>query len=112
MNKWSSVFVSELEHSYKRFKETGSCDTLKKTIRRGLRSTNDFERAFSCALINWLSTRHFDMRNEIPEQVMPLQDPAYPKVFDHPTASKESLVKAIPEFKEYNIYITYFGEKE
>lgn len=112
MNRWNAVFVSELEHSYRRYLDTKDGESFRKDIKRGLYSRDDFESAFCAALATWLATRGLDMTGEIPGYVKPLREPSFPKVYEHPTSDRECLKHSIPEFKKYNILITYFGEKE
>jgi len=112
MNKWNAVYVSELEHSYRRYLETHDPEPFKRDLYNGLLSTDEFEVAFAAALTEWMADRDFDMTDSIPTYIDPLTTPAFPKVYEHPTSDKTPLENTIPEFRKYNILISYFGEKE
>lgn len=110
MNVWNSVFVSEMMHSYKRFLDTKDTEKYKETLRNGLSSESDFERAFTAGIIEWLSSKHFDITSEINPESCTLPDAAFPKMYERPTADTDELRQALPEFQKYNVKIPYFGE--
>lgn len=110
MNLWNAVFVSEMSHNYERYVESKDEHSFRDKLKEGLMSSDEFGRAFTAGLIEWLASRHFDIRNEVKEVECVLKEPAFPSVYEHPTIDKRVLDASLPEFRKYNIFITHFGK--
>lgn len=109
MNVWDSVLVNEAVHNYKRYLDTKEEEKYKDMLCNGLSSDSAFERAFTAGVIEWLASRHFDITARIDSTACTLAEPAFPKMYEHPTADVSVLERALPEFRKYNVMIHYFG---
>lgn len=108
MNKWNSTFVDTMRCYYKSYVESKDERTFRERLSQGLMSPNEFYKAFTAGLIEWLADKHFDMRNELIPVECVLKSPSYPSVKEGETLDEQIKETALPAFKKYNIYITQF----
>lgn len=112
MSRWNSLFVSEMNHEYRRFLETKDVENFIRVLKEALSSDNEFKVAYTNGFIEWLKESGVSLDIEVKSCVV-LNPPVYPPLCMEPTFVKylkEYINNSLPEFRKYGVIIQKVGD--
>lgn len=112
MARWNSLFVSEMNHTISRFNQSGDVEALTEKLNIGMTSEDEFCRAYTFGVIDWLKNKGVVLDIALREVVV-LSPPALPPLYLEPAFVGKIgsyTERAIPEFKTYGVIIDTVGD--